>query len=136
MSSPVNPAILIAETDQAVCKLQRYFLEAAGFAVEFVQDGDAAFNIAKRHHPSIIVAEILLPKLDGLALCRRVRGDPEIATIPVLIFSILNAATRAQEAGARAFLKKPLVESTFLSTIKTLVGPPTLMKENTLWASQ
>jgi CheY-like chemotaxis protein len=128
---------LIAERDEAVRDLQQYFLEAAGFVVEFVADGEIALATARRHLPSVIVTEILLPKIDGLSLCRQIRADPLTAEIPVVIFSILNAAARAQEAGAQAFLRKPLVESMFISTIRSLVMPHSSVRlEQQKWVSQ
>ena len=130
-------SILIAERDEVVRELQAHFLESAGFVAEFVGDGEAAFELAVRHQPSLVVTEILIPKIDGLALCRRLHADPKTAHIPVAIFSILNAAARAEEAGAQAFLRKPLVQSTFIAAIQRLVPPqssPTLEQQK--WASR
>jgi two-component system response regulator MprA len=130
-------SILIVECDQVVRDLQQYFLQNAGYVVEFAADGETALDLARLHLPSLIVSEILIPKLDGLALCRHVRADPHTRDIPIVIFSILNAAARAQEAGAHAFLRKPLIESTLISTIRSLVMPkPSLRLEQQTWASQ
>jgi CheY-like chemotaxis protein len=114
--------VLIVERDEVVRKLQRHFLEQSGYIAQFVDDGEAAFETARHSLPSLIVTEILIPKMDGLALCRRLGSDPLTQHIPVIVFSILNAAARATEAGAQAFLRKPLVGSTFLGTIKRLVA--------------
>ncbi|HEX5872679.1 MAG TPA: response regulator [Longimicrobium sp.] len=116
--------ILIAERDQTVRELQRFFLEKAGFAVDFADDGEAALERARTAPPALLVTEILIPKLDGLALCRRLREEPATAGVPVIVFSILSAAARAAEAGASAFLRKPLVESVFVAAVKDLVAPP------------
>jgi two-component system response regulator MprA len=114
--------ILIAERDDNVRELQRYFLGKAGLDVEFVGDGQAALGRAQAAQPELVVTEILLPKLDGLTLCRRLREDPATAGIPVIVFSILAAAGRAEEAGAQAFLRKPLVESLFVATVKHVLA--------------
>lgn len=130
-------SILIAESDEVVRDLQQYFLETAGYTVEFADDGENALSLARRHLPSLVVTEILLPKLDGLALCRHLKQDPTTKDIPIVIFSILNAAARANEAGAQAFLRKPLIESTFISTIRSLVLPKSIATlEQQKWASQ
>lgn len=112
--------ILIAERDRNVRGLQSYALEAAGFFVAFVDDGEAAFAEATSHPTALIVTEILLPKLDGLTLCRRLRAERTTRSLPVLVFSILAAAARAEEAGASAFLRKPFIESTFIATVSML----------------
>jgi CheY-like chemotaxis protein len=109
--------VLIAERDQNVRALQRVFLERAGLAVEFADDGLAALERARLAPPRLLVTEILLPKLDGLTLCRQLRDEPSTAHVPVVVFSILAAAARAAEAGAHVFLRKPLVESTFIAAV-------------------
>jgi two-component system response regulator MprA len=114
--------VLIAERDHNVRGLQRHFLEAAGFAVEFADDGQAALDRAQADPPAVVVTEILLPRLDGLALCRRLREGPATSDVPVLVFSILTAAGRAAEAGASAFLRKPLVESIFVAAVAELAA--------------
>jgi CheY-like chemotaxis protein len=115
-------SILIAERDQSVRALERHFLERAGFEVEFADDGASVLDRVHVARPVVIVTEILLPKLDGLTLCRRLRDDPATCAIPVVVFSILSAAPRAAEAGAFAFLRKPLVESVFVGVIQEAIA--------------
>lgn len=114
--------VLIAERDQTVRALQRLFLERAGLIVEFADDGLAALARVRQAPPTVVVTEILVPKLDGLMLCRQLRDEPATAHVPVLVFSILAAATRATEAGARAFLRKPLVESIFVAAVLSVIA--------------
>jgi CheY-like chemotaxis protein len=132
---PVKRVILIAERNESVRGLQSHFLEAAGFVVEFADDGEAALERARVIRPALVVTEILIPKLDGLALCRRLQEDPLTQEIPVIVFSILAAAARASEAGARAFLRKPLVESVFVAVVQELTAAPTGAKGEQ-WASK
>jgi CheY-like chemotaxis protein len=128
---PEVPVILIAERDQTVRELQEFFLTKAGFLVEFADDGQAALDRALELRPALVVTEILIPRIDGLALCRRLREDPATAGIPVVVFSILAAAPRAAEAGAAAFLRKPFVESVFVAAVREIVAaqPPAVMEE-------
>lgn len=116
--------ILIAERDRNVRALQSFFLEKAGYAVEFVDDGQCALDCVRRSAPALLITEILIPKIDGLTLCRLVRNDATIGGVPVIVFSILAAAARATDAGASAFLRKPLVESTFLAAINGVMMNP------------
>ena len=129
--SPDAPLVLIAERDQTVRGLQEFFLGRAGFAVEFVDDGQAALERALDLRPAVVVTEILIPRIDGLSLCRRLGEDPATRDIPVIVFSILAAAARAAEAGARTFLRKPLVESIFVAAVQELVAaqPSEAMEE-------
>ena len=131
------PFVLIAERDQSVRKLQALFLERAGLAVEFCDDGAQALDRALQTVPAVIITEILIPKLDGLALCRALRDDDRTRDTPIIVFSILGAAQRAAEAGATAFLRKPLVDSTFVAAVQDLIAaqPPGVAVEKK-WASK
>ncbi len=128
--------ILIAERDETVRELQRYFLGKAGFDVLFVDNGEAALEKARTARPVLVVTEILIPKIDGLSLCRRLREDPITRGIPVIVFSILAAAARAVDAGANAFLRKPLVESIFLATVKDVIAAQPSAPMEQQWASK
>ena len=128
--------VLIAERDPQVRALQRFFLERASFSVRFAEDGSAALELARVILPAVVVTEILLPGLDGLTLCRRLRDDPLTGGIPVVVFSMLAAAARAAESGARAFLRKPLVETTFIAAVHDAIAtqPTGIMEQQ--WQSR
>lgn len=113
--------ILVVERDPHVRDLESYFLNEAGFAVEFAADGVAALQAAKKIRPDIIITEVLVPKMDGLALCRAVKTDPDLRHTVVLIFSILAVQARASEAKADAFLMKPLAEKRLVDTVRQLL---------------
>ena len=114
--------ILVVERDPHVRELEAFFLKEAGFAVEFADDGASALERARKLRPHLVITEILVPKLDGLALCRQLKADPETRGVMVLIFSILTASVRAREAGADAFLRKPLAEQRLVDTVRQLVA--------------
>jgi CheY-like chemotaxis protein len=113
--------ILVVDRDPHVRELESHFLDQAGYTVGFAQDGDGALEQAGKILPDIIITEILVPNLDGLTLCRRLKADPKTRDISVLVFSILAAAGRAKEAGADAFLLKPLAEHTLVDTVRQLL---------------
>ncbi len=113
--------ILVVDRDPHVRELESHFLDQAGYTVAFEQDGNIALAQARKIVPDIIITEILVPKLDGLALCRQLKADARTRDIAVLVFSILAAAGRAREAGADAFLLKPLAEHTLVGTVRQLL---------------
>ena len=96
-------------------------MEQAGYVVEFVADGVTALERARELHPHIVVTEILVPRLDGLSLCRSLKDDPETSSIVVLVFSHLHAEDRALEAGADAFMVKPMDEERLIETVSRLL---------------
>jgi two-component system response regulator MprA len=114
--------ILVVERDEQVRDLESYFLREAGFAVEFASDGEEALELARARRPLLIITAILVPGLDGLALCRRIKADAELKGSSVLVISVLSAAVRAQEAGADAFLKKPLAKNSLLDAVRSLLA--------------
>lgn len=135
VSYPDARVILVAERDRTVRELQKQFIEQAGWAVEFVDDGEAALERARAIRPALLVTEIMLPKIDGLTLCRRLGEEAATSHIPVVVFSILSASARAQDAGARAFLRKPIVGSVFIATLERVIAASTNGKKEQEWAS-
>jgi len=67
----------------------------------------------------------MLPRLDGLKVCRALKSDPETKHMVVLVFSILSAADRAREAGADGFLLKPLDDTKLIDTVTKLLRDTT-----------
>ena len=116
--------ILVVERNPVVQRLERYFLEQAGYAVEFASDGRSALERAREVRPNIVVTEIMVPVLDGLSLCRILKSEPNTAHARVLIFSHLHAEDRALEVGADAFLLKPLSEELLIETVEKLIASP------------
>jgi CheY-like chemotaxis protein len=117
-----NAVILCVERDPYVRELETYFLNEAGFGVTFADDGLQALELTRQLHPTIVITEILVPKLDGLALCRRLKSDPATSDIAVLVFSLLAAERRAQDAGADAFLNKPLSAESLKEAVRRVLA--------------
>jgi two-component system response regulator MprA len=113
--------ILVVERDPYIRELEAHFLQGAGYSVAFAVDGPAALQQARELQPDVIVTEVLVPKLDGLALCRKLKEDPATRNASILVFSILAVSERAKEAGADAFLSKPLAERHLVSTVDALL---------------
>jgi CheY-like chemotaxis protein len=125
-SSPCEVAVLqrifVVERDPHVRRLVLHFIGSA-FIVDFFDDGYTALDRARRAPPAALVAEVMTPRLDGLSLCRLLRNEPRTAHVPVLLFSVLDARERAAQAGADAFLAKPLDKDRFVAALLCLVEP-------------
>ncbi len=120
-SESARALILVVERDPHVRALEEYFLAQSGYEVEFCDDGVRAVARAKEIRPRILITEILVPGMDGLSVCRAVKDDAATRKIKVLIFSILAAKERALEAGADAFLRKPLDETLLVTSVSQLL---------------
>lgn len=127
MSMTPTPAdhralILAVDRDPHVRALEQYFLEQAGYRVEFADNGTQCLETARRLLPDVVVCEILVPGLDGLSVCRALKADPATRHIVILIFSILATEERAREAGADEFLRKPLDDATLIQSVERLLA--------------
>jgi two-component system response regulator MprA len=121
MSADPRALILVVERDPHARSHERIFLEDAGFSVAFADDGQRAIELARDLHPALVITEILLPRCDGLSLCRILKSNPETRETVVLIVSILAAADRAREVGADAYLRRPLNAGLLLDAVRKLM---------------
>jgi len=116
---PPRLLILLAEQDPYAAELQEYFLKTEGFEVEVALGDEAARRSFLDNPPSLAVVEMLISGGSGFSLCRFFRQD---RGVPVVAVSVLECREQALEAGADAFLRKPLEPLQFVSTIRDLLG--------------
>ena len=114
--------VLVVERDDNVRRLVLHFIGST-YLVEFLDDGFAALDRVRRSPPTALVAEVMIPRLDGLALCRLLKSDSSTEHVPVMLFSVLAANERARRAGADVFLGKPLEKESFVASMLALTDP-------------
>src|SRR5688500_19879631 len=95
-AQPVRP-VLVVDDDPKIVHLVRTYLEREGLAVETASDGPSALDLIERLRPSLVVLDLLLPEVDGLAVMRAVRGDVATANTPVLVLSARGETTARVE---------------------------------------
>src|ERR1700680_4398766 len=103
--------ILIVDDDPIVRSLMRATLEVDGYEVVEAGDGEEACDLYKTRQPRLPVADVVMPRMDGFALCRELRRRPETAYLPILMATGLDdvpSITKAYEAGATDFISKPI----------------------------
>lgn len=108
-----GPRILLADDSLTTRSVMKAILEIAGYTVVPAADGEEALAALRRSPCQLVVADIQMPRLDGLALTRRIKGDPALAGIPVILITSLDApADRAAglHAGADGYLVKREVD--------------------------
>jgi diguanylate cyclase (GGDEF)-like protein/PAS domain S-box-containing protein len=111
MSEQSERRVLVADDDPVVRVLAARALEAMGFAVEEVEDGEAALASVERSRPDLVVLDVEMPRLDGFETCAELRRRPGNRELPILIATGLTdveTIDRAFSAGASDFVKKPL----------------------------
>ncbi len=103
--------ILIVDDDLEILSALARGLRAAGHTVTAARDGVAALEAARATPPQVILADVMMPGLNGFQLCRRLRQLPETAAVPVLLMSTKTDPADhfwSGEVGARALLLKPV----------------------------
>jgi signal transduction histidine kinase len=104
-----NATILVVDDDAVVREVMGATLEDAGFDVLFAADGEAALQLCARTLPDLIIADVLMPGMNGFELCNILRQRPETAYIPIIVVTGLDDApsiAKAFEVGATDFINK------------------------------
>ncbi len=124
--------ILIVEDDQTMLSVLQYNLAKEGYEVVTAIDGVQALEIARSKKPDLIVLDVMLPKLDGLEVCRIVRRE---MTVPILM---LTAKTEeidkvvGLELGADDYMTKPFSMRELLARIRAMIRRMEMMKQETI----
>ena len=118
--------LLIVEDDPDILKLLDTALSFRGYRVMTAQNGSEALDVIQRKHPALVIADIMMPKLDGFGLVHRMRIDPETREIPVVFITATYVAPEDMEfalnIGATQFFQKPIDLPGFLDTIAELLA--------------
>jgi DNA-binding response OmpR family regulator len=104
------PHILAVDDDAPVLRSVKRVLEKAGFTVSIASSGQEALTLIAQERPDLIVLDIIMPEMDGLEVCRRIRADPFYAKLPILFLTAKGRPTDVAEGldvGGDDFLTKP-----------------------------
>ncbi|GAA1693414.1 response regulator [Microcella alkalica] len=119
--------ILVADDDQDLNDLVTMKLEAAGHEVVSVIDGENALSRALADKPDLIVLDWMLPRRNGLEVCREVRSDPELSGTRILMLTARAQEVdveRAFAAGAEEYITKPFSPRELVLRVTTLLSRP------------
>ena len=116
--------ILVAEDHEPLLIGIQQILETAGYTVLIARDGLEALQILEHTRPDLILADIMMPTVDGYALFEQVRGRPEWADIPVIFLTSKADTTdirKAKELGVNGYITKPFDPHKLLATVDSLL---------------
>lgn len=117
--------VLIVEDNELNMKLFNDLLEAHGYATLKTANGVEAIELARRHHPDLILMDIQLPEVSGLEVTKWIKEDEAIRDIPVIAitaFAMKGDEERILEGGCEAYLSKPISVAKFLATVRQYLG--------------
>jgi DNA-binding response OmpR family regulator len=113
--------VLVADDDPLIQRLVRTHLDRAGFRVLSAADGEEALDVAVAEQPDLIVLDLMLPKLDGFEVCKRIR---EFSLVPVVMLTARGEQVdklRGFEVGADDYLTKPFAPPELLARINAVL---------------
>ncbi len=117
--------ILIVEDDPTIRTLLQMMLKAAGFThVKTATRGDDGLEAIRRDRPSLVLLDLMLPGVDGLTVCSRVRSDPELADVRILMLTAKSEdedIVRGLELGADDYVTKPFSREVLLARINAVL---------------
>jgi len=105
-----RPCVLLADDEPDLLDLLRRALACEGYNVLVASSGEEALALAQKHCPDVIVLDVVMPGLDGLEICRRLRRDPILARVPVLFLTVrskLDERLEGWDSGCDDYLTKP-----------------------------
>lgn len=105
---PLAETILVIDDDPSVQDLMSRFLTRLGFEVVPATNGEQGLVLAKQIHPSVITLDVMMPGMDGWAVLRALKSQPELARIPVIMVTITDNEITAVKLGAAGYLVKPV----------------------------
>ena len=107
-AKPEKETILVIDDDPAVHDLMHRFLTKLGFQVVAAANGEEGLKLAKRIQPLVITLDVVMPGIDGWGVLRRLKEDPHLAKIPVIMVTIVDSEVIGLNLGASSYLVKPV----------------------------
>jgi signal transduction histidine kinase/CheY-like chemotaxis protein len=112
--------VLVIDDDASIRDLMSRTLEREGYSVVTASSGEQGLELAARIRPAVIVLDVMLPSLDGWSVLTRLKSNPELADIPVVMQSILDESNKGFMLGASEYLTKPIDRKRVLEVITRL----------------
>ncbi len=117
-------SVLLVDDDPALRGLLRQMLELGGYVVHEAEDGLDALEKLNNFTPDVMVLDVMMPNMDGVTLCKRMRSNVKTIDIPIIMLSGKTQDKAVQEgldAGANKYLKKPISFTDLIAHVKEVL---------------
>jgi CheY-like chemotaxis protein len=118
--------VFVVDDDPVICRLAQHILERAGHSVVLLYDGQEAVEALERTAPDLVITDLMMPNMDGMALVRRIRADVRWSSLPVVVFTARSESRdrrKAEKAGANHYLTKPFSSAQLLDIVDRFARP-------------
>ena len=122
-----RPRILVVDDESDLVSVLRFGLEIEGFEVIDAADGEEGLRLAREARPTLMLLDLMLPKMDGYKVCRTLKFDERYKRMPIIILSARSGEQDrklALEMGADAFVSKPYDMKDLVAKIRARLGLP------------
>lgn len=123
-SSPNRKKILIVEDEKDILQLVKLYLEKEGFRTASAMTGTDGLRLVKTEHPDLIILDLMLPEMDGLEVCKRIRLNQDTALLPILMLTAKaeeSDTVIGLELGADDYVTKPFSPKALVARVKALL---------------
>jgi len=120
-----RPVVLAADDDEDILELITFRLERSGYMVLQARDGEEAWNVAQARLPDLAVLDVMMPKLDGFELTRRLRANEATSRLPIILLTARAQDADVQQgfdAGADDYLRKPFSPQELRARVQAILG--------------
>ncbi|MEP6697669.1 MAG: response regulator [Pseudonocardiales bacterium] len=118
-----KPRVLVVDDDQVIRQLIGINLELEGFEVHMAADGEEALRLVVDVAPDVVVLDVMMPRLDGLEVARRLRQDPRTRDLRLVLVSARAQAVdlqRGEDSGVDAYITKPFEPDELVAVVRRL----------------
>lgn len=119
-----KPRVLIIEDEPHIVLALEFLLERAGYETAVAADGSVGLELAGRWRPDVVILDIMLPGRNGYDVCRALKTDPDLRTIPVIMLSAKGQEVevlKGLELGAAVYVTKPFGNAEILDAVRTVL---------------
>jgi two-component system, OmpR family, alkaline phosphatase synthesis response regulator PhoP len=118
------PKILIVDDEKDILELVSYNLEKEGFKTAKAYDGEAALGMVRSEKPDMVILDLMLPKMNGLDVCKAIRRNPETANLPIIMLTAKGDEVDkiiGLEIGADDYVTKPFSVKELIARVRTIM---------------
>jgi len=119
-----TPTVLVVDDNQQNLELLQAYLEDMDYQTVPAHDGPQALEVIAKEPPDLILLDVMMPKMSGFEVCKRIKNDPKTSDIPVIMVTALNELgdiERGIDSGTDDFISKPVSKLELLVRVKTML---------------
>jgi CheY-like chemotaxis protein len=123
-SNDKTPVVLVVDDNQQNLELLQAYLEDMNCTTVPAVDGPQALEIIAKDPPDLILLDVMMPKMSGFEVCKRIKNDPDTTNIPVIMVTALNELAdieRGIDSGTDDFISKPVNKLELLTRVRTML---------------